>query len=940
MRKTGNLRAAKVCRADESFIANSFVLLLLVCLTGLSTACGTSSHNATSSSSTTTATNSSGPLLISIQPGPASVGTPYIAASVVSGGTAPYTFSLSSGSLPPSLSLNSATGSIAGTPSVAGTYNFVLWVSEQTHSGSSSVQIVVSASAPTVTLSISPTGTSITSLGVLQFTALISGTANTSVTWSANVGTISSNGAFVAPKVTSSTVATITAASAANPLVHAAASVTVTPAVALAIAVSALPDGSVSTQYSASISATGGVPPYQWSVGSGSLPSGIELQASTGAISGLTALAGSYPFTPTVTDSSGQSVSLAFNLTISALPQQVLNIDNLYCPSTSGVPTWDAADGPATLPLYCLQTAVANTPATGSVVNVTTAAQLTSALAAATCGQKITLQAGNSFVGHFTYPSLSCPANNWLWIQSSAVASLPSEGARYSTTYKGSGGVAQTVFVPQFGPCYAGITSQLGRPPLKCPSTPGTYTAQLISPDSSPVITIHANTSNIRTMGLEITRTPGKGVNSSLVALGNQGTGISGIYFDRVWAHGDENEDETGRFLSVSGISNFAMVDSYCNNFYFISVIGTATDSKCIGGAANTISSTPETGFKIVNNFIEASGENIIMGGAASNTVPGDFEIRANLFFKPLQWNPSEPSYNGGISGHPLIVKNLTEFKNGQRILYEGNQLINSWGGFSQIGHALLLTPANQNYVSGSGGLCPVCLDQNITARYNTFNTIGSGMELDEQATNGALPTGGNHYSIHDLVMDNINYPTCYGCSDGATVTLYNDLLVTPSQALNTITVNHVTFVYPPTTAFKVVSALGLSSPSGLSAINNIVWTNNVMQTWVEGTSNSFSGTGNCANKQSEGAGMINACWISNTFDGNVFVNSGSIVWPVGNIVSISSYASLFTNYSNGDGGNYVIAPGSAAKGSATDGLDPGADIAAIQSVLAGNPAP
>jgi hypothetical protein len=85
---------------------------------------------------------------------------------------------------------------------------------------------------------------------------------------------------------------------------------------------------------------------------------------------------------------------------------------------------------------------------------------------------------------------------------------------------------------------------------------------------------------------------------------------------------------------------------------------------------------------------------------------------------------------------------------------------------------------------------------------------------------------------------------------------------------------------------------------------------------------------------------MINACWISNTFDGNVFVNSGSIVWPVGNIVSISSYASLFTNYSNGDGGNYVIAPGSAAKGSATDGLDPGADIAAIQSVLAGNPAP
>ena len=621
-----------------------------------------------------------------------------------------------------------------------------------------------------------------------------------------------------------------------------------------------------------------------------------------------------------------------------AFGQQVINLDNLYCPSTSGVPTWAQVDGPATLPLICLQTSLANTPATGSVVSVTTAAQLTTALAAATCGQKITLQAGNVFSGNFTVPSLACPSTNWLWIQSSAVASLPPEAARYSTSYIGSGGISQTVYAPKFGPCYSGVTSQAGRPPLNCPSTAGTYTAQLVSPNSTAVLTFNGSTTNIRFIGLEITRTPGTGVNASLVALGNQGTGISGIYFDRVWAHGDENQDETGRFLSVSGVSNFAMVDSYCNNFYFISVIGTGTDSKCIAGGANTISSTTETGMKLVNNFIEASGENILFGGAASNTVWGDGEIRLNLFFKPLQWNPSDPSYNGGISGNALIVKNSTEFKNGQRILYEGNQIINSWGGFSQIGHAFLITPVNQN--NGSGPLCPICGTYNITARYNTANTVGAGMELDEQLTSGSAPAGGNHYSIHDWVIDNLNYPTCFGCSSGSTVSMYNNLSVTPTSALAYIDVNHMTFVYPTTTSFTIAAALGLSGLTGSSIMNNITVTNNVMQTWG-GTTNSIGGTQptNCAQSITSGSAMIAACWQPNTVSGNCFVNNGLISWPAGNTTSVASYSALFTSYSNGDGGNYTIASGSACKAAGTDGMDPGAYVLKVASVIAGTSA-
>src|ERR1700733_4308374 len=103
---------------------------------------------------------------------------------------------------------------------------------------------------------------------------------------------------------------------------------------------------------------------------------------------------------------------LLLALLLCASPALGQNSNNLYCP-VSGIPTWGASDGPAQLPTICLNTSLANTPATGAVVNVNTSAQLTAALAAAVCGQKITLQAGNVFSGHFTIPALACPSTNW-----------------------------------------------------------------------------------------------------------------------------------------------------------------------------------------------------------------------------------------------------------------------------------------------------------------------------------------------------------------------------------------------------------------------------------------------------------------------------------------------------------------------------------------------
>jgi len=71
----------------------------------------------------------------------------------------------------------------------------------------------------------------------------------------------------------------------------------------LVIVTASLPDGQVSEPYSLALLATGGKPPYTWSKVSGNLPSGLTLNASTGAISGTPTSLGASNFTVRVTDS-------------------------------------------------------------------------------------------------------------------------------------------------------------------------------------------------------------------------------------------------------------------------------------------------------------------------------------------------------------------------------------------------------------------------------------------------------------------------------------------------------------------------------------------------------------------------------------------------------------------------------------------------------------
>jgi hypothetical protein len=64
-----------------------------------------------------------------------------------------------------------------------------------------------------------------------------------------------------------------------------------------------LPCAYESLPFAETLSAKGGVAPYSWEVESGNLPDGLELDPSTGAISGIPSVVDSFDFTVRVTDS-------------------------------------------------------------------------------------------------------------------------------------------------------------------------------------------------------------------------------------------------------------------------------------------------------------------------------------------------------------------------------------------------------------------------------------------------------------------------------------------------------------------------------------------------------------------------------------------------------------------------------------------------------------
>ncbi len=236
------------------------------------------------------------------------------------GGTSPYTWSITAGALPAGLTLNGNSGIISGTPTATGTFNPTVQVQDAKGvTSTKQFSITIASGLTIVTAPTLPSG----NIGTPYSVTLMAQGGTGSYTWGVTAGALPNGLTLGAAGVLSGS-PTSSGSFSFSVQVTDSNNVTATKVFTLSItsrlAISTpttLPIGSVGVPYSLTLEATGGTGNYQWKIASGSLPAGMVF-ATTGAISGTPAGSGTFSFTVNVTDTSGLAASQQFSLTIAS----------------------------------------------------------------------------------------------------------------------------------------------------------------------------------------------------------------------------------------------------------------------------------------------------------------------------------------------------------------------------------------------------------------------------------------------------------------------------------------------------------------------------------------------------------------------------------------------------------------------------------------------
>ena len=254
------------------------------------------------------------------------IGANYSQPIAASGGKPPYSWKLLSGTLPDGMAFSPSTGVFSGTPTKAGSANFALQLQDSegtpaTTNGTIGLAVV----PPQLTITTTQLPSGLVGNSYSQIFRTTGGTAP--FTWSITSGTMPSGLAFGTGSGTISgtplqyqaSPITVKVVDSSTPQMTDSVSVTLSINSGLSITTTTLSNGTVNSNYSAGINATGGTAPYKWSVASGTLPAGLTLDGNTGTITGTPTTVGISSFSVQVLDAEGTPAASRSTFTVNVL---------------------------------------------------------------------------------------------------------------------------------------------------------------------------------------------------------------------------------------------------------------------------------------------------------------------------------------------------------------------------------------------------------------------------------------------------------------------------------------------------------------------------------------------------------------------------------------------------------------------------------------------
>jgi hypothetical protein len=252
------------------------------------------------------------------------VGAAYSQQLTATGGTPPYTWTAPNSSLPPGLNLGSS-GLFGGTPTTAGTFTFPLTATDRGgYRDTASFTMTVVPALAITTAAALPDGAAgapyeaqlAATGGTAPYTwAVLAelGTLPAGVTLNASTGRLSGT-----PPAAGNYSFSVRVIDSAGRSATKAFTISISSALAI-LTKPPLANGTIGSVYQQQLTATGGRPPYTWSIRAGALPAGLTLGATTGIIGGTPSTAGTFNITVAVSDGQ-QTATASYSLSVPAVP--------------------------------------------------------------------------------------------------------------------------------------------------------------------------------------------------------------------------------------------------------------------------------------------------------------------------------------------------------------------------------------------------------------------------------------------------------------------------------------------------------------------------------------------------------------------------------------------------------------------------------------------